>query len=297
MLYILSALTGIAFMPDIGIEKATFTGGLKVYRVYGGTFFGELFFLGYIYQWITGKFRFHQLFLAILFIIPHILAFGRAAWIFFAFSIIIMLFWNSFKTKGFKVFLRQGIIITVFGAMLVYAFTKFIPGSETFTEAIEARIIQGQEDGEYKEGTYETRLANIGALIDLWQSSNILFGIGMHPMWVIKPITEEENIYAWGFSDVGWTSVLAAYGLVGFLLAIVFQIFYTIFSFKVLRMSVYNDILIYFVLSFLIRLIFDSVINYSYKGLTVGLWGFAPVAFNIAVLAYKYEFPDEEYKL
>ena len=40
----------------------------------------------------------------------------------------------------------------------------------------------------------------------------------MHPLWVIKPETVEEYSYTWGFSDVGWASVLAAYGLVGFIL-------------------------------------------------------------------------------
>src|SRR5207253_2042387 len=80
VLYILTALTGIAFLPDITIISQRLPGEIVVYRVYGGTFFGEMFFLGFVYMWITRKFRFWQLFLVLLFLLPHILAFGRAAW-------------------------------------------------------------------------------------------------------------------------------------------------------------------------------------------------------------------------
>src|SRR5207249_1672205 len=70
LLYILSALTGIPFLPDISISLQFITADIQVFRVYGGTFFGETFFLGFIYLWITKKFRVYQLFLTILFIIP-----------------------------------------------------------------------------------------------------------------------------------------------------------------------------------------------------------------------------------
>src|SRR5260221_587082 len=56
VLYILSSVTGVAFLPGIGIEKQLLPGGLQVFRVYGGTFYGEWFFLGILYTWITTKF-------------------------------------------------------------------------------------------------------------------------------------------------------------------------------------------------------------------------------------------------
>lgn len=297
ILYILSAITGIKFLPEIGIAEQSLPGGLKVFRVYGGTFYGELFFLGFIYYWISKKFRLYQLGLAIIFIIPHILAFGRSAWTFFSLTIIFMLVWYALKKREFRVAFRQIIIFSILGITLIYAFIKLIPQSDYMLEAIEARIIQGQEDIKFKEGTYGTRIANIQAMINLWQSTNIFVGIGMHPMWVVKPETAQEVIYAWGFSDVGWASVLTAYGLIGFILAIIFQLYYFINAAKILRQSIYNDILIFFVLVFFSRMFFDSVINFTYAGLTVGLWGFFSSAFYIAALVYKKENIDEEYKL
>jgi hypothetical protein len=297
ILYILSAITGIKFLPEIGIAEQSLPGGLKVFRVYGGTFYGELFFLGFIYYWITKKFRLYQLGLTIIFIIPHILAFGRSAWTFFSLTIIFMLIWYALKKREFRVAFRQIIIFSILGVTLIYAFIKLIPHSDYMLEAIEARIIQGQEDIKFKEGTYGTRIANIQAMINLWQSTNIFVGIGMHPMWVVKPETAQEVIYAWGFSDVGWASVLTAYGLIGFILAIIFQLYYFINAAKILRQSIYNDILIFFVLVFFSRMFFDSVINFTYAGLTVGLWGFFSSAFYIAALVYKKEYINEEYKL
>jgi len=294
-LYILSALTGIAFLPDIGISEQDLPGGLKVFRVYGGTFYGELFFLGFIYLWITKKFRLYQLFLVILFIIPHILAFGRGAWIYFMLTVLIMLTWYIIRKREFRLAVRQIIIFSIFGLVLIYSFIQFVPQSDYLIEAIGARVIQGQDDFKYEEGTFGTRLANINALLLLWQNSNIFFGIGMHPFWVVQPVTVEESIYAWGFSDVGWASVLTAYGLVGFVLAILFQVFYFVNSLKLVRRSPYADLPIFFILVFMSRLFFDSIINYSYKGLTVGLLGFGAAAFFVAVLVYKYEHPDEEY--
>lgn len=294
-LYILSALTGIAFMPDIGIAEQDLPGGLKVFRVYGGTFYGELFFLGFIYYWITKKFRLYQLFLVILFVIPHILAFGRSAWIYFILTVIIMLSWYMIRKREFQLALRQIVIFSVFGLVLVYSFIQLVPQSDYLIEAIGARVIQGQDDLKYEEGTFGTRLANITVLLNLWQNSNIFFGIGMHPFWVIQPVTVEESIYAWGFSDVGWASVLTAYGLVGFLLAILFQVYYFVNALKLVRRSPYADLPVFFILVFMSRLFFDSVISYSYKGLTVGLIGFGAAAIYIAMLVYKYEHPDEEY--
>lgn len=297
MLYILSAVTGIAFLPDIGISEQNLPGGLKVFRVYGGTFYGELFFLGFIYQWITKKFRVYQLFLVILFIIPHILAFGRSAWVYFTLTIIIMILWYTIKKKEFKIAIRQIVLMIILIGSLFYSIASFVPQSDYLFEAIGARVEQGQDDIKYKEGTFGTRIANIDALLTLWQSSNIFIGIGMHPLWVVKPETVEENIYAWGFSDVGWASVLTAYGLIGFILAVTFQIYYLILCLKVIKKSVYNDLLIFLILVLLSRLFFDSVINYSYAGLSVGLWGFWSITFYIAALVYKYENLNTKYDM
>lgn len=296
-LYILSALTGIAFLPDIGISEQNLPGGLKVFRVYGGTFYGELYFMGFIYLWITKHFRIYQLLLAILFIIPHILAFGRAAWIYLTLTIVFILIWYTIKVKEFRSVFKQIAIISILVAGLLYVFIQFIPQSDYFIDAIEARVNQGQDDFTYKEGTYGTRIANIAVLLNLWQNGNVIIGIGMHPLWVLKPETVEESIIAWGFSDVGWASVLTAYGLIGFILAILLQIFYFVTGLKILKQSTHNDILMYFVLLFLSKLFFDSVINSTYVGLTVGLMGFYPVAFTIAAITYKYEYIDEEYNL
>ena len=296
ILYIMSALTGIAFLPDIGIAEQNLPGGLKVFRVYGGTFYGELFFLGFIYTWITKKFKTYQLFLAILFIIPHILAFGRSAWIYFSFTVVVMLIWHALRVKEFRTVLRQIVIVAILGGGLLYGFIKFVPTSDYLVNAIDARVTQGQDDLKYKEGTYGSRLANIAAMLTLWENNNIFFGIGMHPLWVVSPLTVEETIYAWGFSDVGWASVLVAYGLFGFTLAVLFQIYYLINTFKVMKNTRNNDILVFLILVFFTKLFYDSVINYSYMGLTVGLWGFWSVSISIAALVYKYENPDEDFK-
>lgn len=297
ILYILSAVSGIAFLPDIGIAEQNLPGGIKVFRVYGGTFYGELFFLGFIYIWMTKKFRAYQLLLTILFIIPHILAFGRSAWVYFTITILIMIIWYSLKEREFKIAIRQIILMTLLIGGLFFAFSKFVPQADYMFQAIEARVEQGREDVKYKEGTYGTRMANIEALLSLWQSSNIFIGIGMHPFWVVRPETVEENIYAWGFSDVGWASVLTAYGLIGFLLAVMFQIYYFYLCLKVAKNTAYNDLLIFFVLIFLSRLVFDSIVNYAYSGLSVGLWGFWSITFYISALVYKYENINKRYEL
>lgn len=297
ILYIISAVTGVVIMPDTGIVEQSLPGGLKVFRVYGGTFYGELFFLGFIYYWITKKFRLYQLFLVILFIIPHILAFGRSTWAYLSLAIILMFVWHGLKKRQFRLAFRQIAIITILGGALIYAFMNFVPKSDYLVEAIGARVSQGQDDLKYNEGTYGTRMANISALLSLWQNGNIFVGIGMHPLWVLGPVTVEESIYTWGFSDLGWISVLAAYGLIGFLLAAAFQIYYFVNAVRLSKSSPYNDILTFFVIMMVTRLFYDSVINYTYVGVTVGLWGFPHVSFLVAALVYKYVHKEEEYKL
>lgn len=287
ILYILSSVTGTAYLPDITIIKQTIPGGFKIYRVYGGTFYGELYFLGYIYFWITKKFRPHQLFIVILFIIPHILAFGRGTWLYFIFTIAVMFFWNTLKNKNFKTVIKQVVLAAVLFITVFYALTRLIPESSYITGALESRIQQGQEDYKYKEGTIGTRLENSRALIDLWLNSNVVVGIGMHPMWVIAPVTERESIYYWGFSDLIGPGVLAAYGLIGLILVSMFQIYYGFTSFKILKRAVVKDIYILLVILFLCRIIF---VTFSYNILLIGLWGPSfTISFYIAVVAYKYE--------
>ena len=53
LLYVITALTGIPFLPDVSIIRQQLPGDIEVFRVFGGTFFGELFFLGIVYFWIT----------------------------------------------------------------------------------------------------------------------------------------------------------------------------------------------------------------------------------------------------
>ncbi len=297
ILYILTALTGVAFLPGVDIAQQELPGGLTVYRVFGGTFYGELFFLGFVYYWITKRFRLYQALLAVLFVTPHILAFGRNAWFSFTFTIVVMLIWNSYRGRNFKAAFRQLLIVSLFASMLFFAFLQFIPESDIMVESISARVEQGRTDLKYKEGTYATRMANLSALLQLWQSGYVFFGIGMHPLWVIKPITTEENIYAWGLSDVGWAGVLTVYGLVGFALAAVFQIFLFLKSFVVCKNAKHTDLLILFVFLFLVRLFSDSVFGFTYKGLSTSIYGFGPLCIYLAALVYKYEHPDEEYDL
>lgn len=290
ILYILSSLTGIAFLPEISIEKQFLPGGLEVFRVYGGTFYGEFFFLGFIYYWITKRFRLYQLFLAILFMIPHILAFGRAAWVYFVFTIILMLAWNALKKREFRIVLRQAVVIGVLSVALIYSFIRFIPGSDYFTEALDARVTQGEDDVKYEKGTYGSRVVKNTVLLDLWINGNILMGVGMHPMWVYRPETQEEAKYYGGFSDVRWTSVLAAYGLIGFLLAVIFQVYYIFNTAKLLKRTRESDIITFFLLIMMSTLLFDSFINYSYFLISVGLWGLSyHFSFYTAVVVYKYE--------
>ena len=190
------------------------------------------------------------------------------------------------KEEQFKIEL---FLIVVLLICVIYSFTSFITQSEYLTEAIGARILQGQEDVKYGKGTYGTRMANIAMLMDLWLNSNILFGIGMHPMWVIRPETVQEVFYAWGFSDVRWASVLTAYGLFGFLIAVIFQVQFFIIAFKLLRKVRAPDIYVFFLLLTIAQLMFDSLINYSFFMLSIGLWGLSMhTSFYVANVVHEY---------
>lgn len=290
ILYILSSLTGIAFLPEVGIVKQYLPGGLEVYRVFGGTFFGEFFFLGYIFNWITNRFRLYQLVLAILFIIPHILAFGRAAWVYFIFTIMLILIWHILKKREFKILLRQLIVVTILLITLIYSFIQFIPRADYISDALDARIFEGEEDVKFEKGTYGSRLAKNKILIELWLSNNIFLGIGMHPMWVYKPETEEESQYYSSFSDVRWTALLAAYGIIGFLLVVIFQIYYAFISLKLLKRVKENDIYVFFILLMLSTLLFDTLINYSYNLVSITLTGMTfSLSLFVAIIVLKYE--------
>ncbi|MCI0448154.1 MAG: hypothetical protein L0Y79_00010 [Chlorobi bacterium] len=290
VLYIITALTGIPFSPDVSIITQKLPGNIEVFRVFGSTFFGEMFFFGFIFYWITDRLKPKQILLIVLFIIPHILAFGRNAWARFAFTIFLMFVINFLRKKEFKILLRQTVVFTVVGIALLIAFIKFIPGSDFYFDALEARIFQGQEDIKYSEGTYGARIITQNdALLRLWSNSDIILGIGMHPMWVVKPETREEMLFYSAFCDVGWPSVLAAYGVIGFALALLFQIYYLRMSVKVIKRS--KDSLYFFlVVMLLAKLLFDSLVNFSYMFLSVGLWGlFSMLYFFIPVLIYEYE--------
>jgi hypothetical protein len=295
ILYILTALTGTAFMPDVTIITQKLPGDLEVYRVYGGTFFGESFLMGFIYLWITKRFKFYQLFFVILFMFPHILAFGRIAWVRFIFTILLLVFLNYMKKKNFKTFFRQAVILAVFCGALIFSFIKFIPDSDYYLEALSARILQGQEDVEYEEGTYGERGIQNNALVKLWLNSNFFIGVGMHPMWVYRPETQQERLYYGAFSDVVWASVLAAYGIIGFILAVTFQIYYLIKSFKILRKTSAINIHTFLLTMFFAQLIFDTFLGYSHALISVGLWGFGAIlSFGIANFTFCYENQKQE---
>lgn len=291
ILYILSAVTGFAFLPDVSIIKQHLPGGFEVYRVYSGTFFGDVFFLAFVYHWIANKFRFYQLALSVLFIIPHILAFGRSAWAFFAFAIIMMILLNSLRKRNFKVLFRQAVILGFLTITLVVAFIKFIPESDYYIDAIKVRLFQGQEDVKYSEGTYGARvLFQNDALLRLWENSNILIGVGMHPMWVFRPESYEEQVYYNAFSDVVWPSVLAAYGIIGFTLAAILQVAFLIISFKLVKKRKPADIITMFITLLFAKMTFDSFISFSYALFSVGLWGlFGSMCFYLSILIYAYE--------
>lgn len=290
ILYILTATTGATFMPGTQIVKQSLPGGLEVYRVFGGTFYGEYFFLGFIFKWITDKFRLYQLPLVILFVTPHILAFGRSAWIGLSFTIIITFIWDIMRRRKFKILFRQAVIFTILGGLLIYSFIKIIPQSDYLIEALGARVSQGEEDYTHNEGTYGTRTTSTMRLFELWLNSNVVIGIGMHPMWVLAPVTVEESMYEWGFSDVRWASVLAAYGAIGFLLAIAYQIYYFFTCAKILKNNPKIDILQLFIVLMLATMFLDSTVYYSNNLISVGLLGLTTGgAISVAAVVYKYE--------
>ncbi|MCX7878596.1 MAG: hypothetical protein N2510_08170 [Ignavibacteria bacterium] len=289
-LYLLSALTGIPFLPDVSIYKQKLPGDIEIFRVYGGTFFGEMFFLGFVYYWITRRFVVWQLIFVILFVIPHVLAFGRLAWVGFVFTILTMLLMNSLKKRQFKVLFRQLVIIIITVVTVTVAFIKLIPESDFYINALKVRVFQGQEDVKYSEGTYGTRvIAQNAALLHLWQNSNILLGVGMHPMWVVGPDSRAEVAYYDAFCDVGWAGVLAAYGLIGFLLALTLQVYFIYLSFKLVRNSREGNIYDLLILLLFAKLVFDSTVGFSYVFLSTNLWGFfLNMNVYIAVLVHVY---------
>ena len=289
ILYILTALSGIAFLPDVTLVQQNLPGGLKVWRVFGGTFYGELFMLGIIYYWNEYKFKLVHVPFVIIFGLPHILAFGRGTWIFLVFAISFITIWSTFKKRDFKTAVRQVVMVSVTVAVFFYAFNKFLPEPEEMSEAITSRIEQGSDDIKYSEGTIGTRLANLKSLLNLW-SANPVFGIGMHPFWVIKPVTTEEAIYYWGFNDLRWVSVLVAYGAVGLLFAIIFQIMFIYMCFKLLKRIHVMNINYFLVLMFLILMLRDSLINYMFYLTSISIYAFSSLnALFIANVIYLYE--------
>jgi hypothetical protein len=294
LLYVITALTGIPFLPDVSIVKQRLPGDIEVFRVFGGTFFGELFFLGIVYFWITKRFRAWQMGLVALFIIPHILAFGRLAWVGFAFTILLMILINSLNKRNYHLLLRQAVLLLIMGISITYAFIKFIPESDFYIDALNARIFQGQEDVKYGEGTYGTRVVlQNNSLVQLWAKSDVLIGIGMHPLWVIGPDSREEMIYYGAFCDVTWPGVLAAYGLIGFTLALILQFYFSFTTFKLLKISKENNVYTLILSLMLAKLLFDSIIGFSYVFLSTGLWGFFN-SLNIYIPVFVYMF--EKYR-
>lgn len=290
-LYLLTALTGIPFLPDVSIISQRLPGDIEVYRVFGGTFFGEFFFLGLVYFWITKRFRAWQIGLVSLFIMPHILAFGRLAWISFAFTILMMILLNSLNKKNYHLLFRQAVILIVMGIGIMFIFIKFIPESDFYVDALNARIFQGQEDVKYGEGTYGTRvIMQNSALVSLWLNSDFFIGVGMHPMWVLGPESKEEMVYYGAFCDVSWPGTLAAYGIIGFALACFIQFYYAFVAFKIIKNTKVITIYTFLLTLMFSKLMFDSTVGFSYVFLTTGLWGlFNMLNIYIPILVYSYE--------
>lgn len=290
ILYILTAVTGQPFLPDVSIITQRLPWGMTVYRVYGGTFYGELYLFGFLYLWIAKKFKVYQLFLAILFLTPHILAFGRTAWVSIVFAIVAMVILNWFRNKNFANVFKQGIILFIFMISFMIAFVKFVPESDYYVDAIKARLLQGAEDVKYSEGTYDTRVHfQNNALVKLWLTTNPFIGVGMHPMWVVRPENHEEQVWYNAFCDVTWPAVLAAYGLIGFALALIFQLYNIIVSYKLISKLRNISILTYFLTFAFIKLIFDTFVCYSYALTSIGLWGLYFLNFYTAIFVYSYE--------
>jgi hypothetical protein len=290
-LYIITALTGIAFLPDVSIIKQMLPGDIEVFRVFGGTFYGELFFLGIVYYWITKQFRFWQMGLVALFIIPHILAFGRLAWVGFVFTILVIILINSMNKKNYQILLRQAILLIIMGVSVTFVFIKFIPESDYYVDALSSRIFQGQDDVKYDEGTYGTRVnLQNSSLIYLWMNSDLFLGVGFHPMWVVGPDSREETIIYGAFSDVSWPSVLAAYGAIGLFITLIIQFYYMFLSFRILRYSPRVNLYTFLIVMFFSKLVFDSTVGFSFVFVSTGLWGFfTGLNIYIPVLVYMYE--------
>lgn len=291
LLYILTALTGIPFLPDVSIISQRLPGDIVVYRVFGGTFFGEWFFLAIVYYWITKRFRAWLIPLAFLFIVPHILAFGRLAWAAFAFTILVMVILNSLNKRNYRLLFRQAVIMIILGISMMFIFIKFIPESDFYIDAISARIFQGQDDYSHSEGTFGTRvITQNAALVELWLKSNVFIGVGMHPMWVVGPESREEAVYYGAFCDVSWPSVLAAYGIIGFAIAFFIQLYYALLALKLIRKTKEIGIYTLFLTLMFSKLLFDSTAGFSYVFLSTGLWGFfVNMNIYIPVLIYMYE--------
>ena len=84
--------------------------------------------------------------------------------------------------------------------------------------------------------------------------------------------------------------MLAAYWLIGFVLAVIFQVYYIFTAAKLLKRTGKNDLLTFFLLLTMSQLLFDSFINYSSFLISVGLWGLSfYFSFYTAVVVYKYE--------
>jgi hypothetical protein len=259
--------------------------------VFGGTFYGEMFFLGFIYYWITNQFKMWHLFFVILFIFPHVLAMGRLAWAALAFSVLLILVMNFLNKKDFRLMFKQVTILVLLSVTAIFTFIQFIPESDFYIRALNSRLFQGQEDVKYSEGTYGTKsITQNSALVSLWKKSDIFFGIGMHPMWVVGPDTREEYIYYSAFSDVGWAAVLAAYGIVGFSISLLFQIYYLINSFRIIKSTKKPGLYLFFITLFLSKLIFDVTVCFSYVFLSTGLGVlFGNLYIYVPILVYVYE--------
>jgi hypothetical protein len=177
------------------------------------------------------------------------------------------------------------------GISISYAFIKFIPESDFYLDALNARVFQGQEDVKHDEGTYGTRvIMQNNALVYLWMNSDIFLGIGFHPMWVLGPESREEAIIYGAFCDVAWPSVLAAYGAVGFLITLIIQFYYMFLAFKIIRHSPQVNLYTYIILLLFTKLVFDSTIGFSYVFISTGLWGFfTGLNIYVPVLVYMYE--------
>lgn len=290
ILYIMTAVTGVAFLPDVSIYVLKLPFEITVYRVYGGTFYGEMYMLGFIYFWITKKFKFYQVFLVILFLIPHILSFGRSSWVTITFTIFLIFILGAYYKKNYKNIIRQTVILAIFFVSLIIVFSRFYPDAPYMADALKERLFQGGEDITYSEGTYDTRVHfQTNSLLKLWQQSNVLVGVGMHPFWIVRPENYEEQVWYNALCDVTWPAVLAAYGLVGLFIAVCFQFYFIFVASKMMLKVKEVDMNTYFLTTCLCSFYFSTFITYSYNLINTGLWGFYTSNIAIAFFVYIYE--------